>query len=76
MNHISKSQFKTRALEFFRKVEMSGEPLIVTDRGAPVLEIRPYQAPEQDALAKVRAGILFFDNSLEPVGEDDWEALG
>jgi antitoxin (DNA-binding transcriptional repressor) of toxin-antitoxin stability system len=34
-NRVSKSQFKARALEFFRQVETTGEPLIVTDHGEP-----------------------------------------
>ena len=41
-NRVSKSQFKAPALEFFRQVETTGESLIVTDRGQPKLEIRPY----------------------------------
>ncbi len=28
-------------LEYFRQVEPTGEPLIVTDRGREVLEVRP-----------------------------------
>jgi len=30
---VSKSEFKARALEYFRKAERTGEPLITTDRG-------------------------------------------
>ncbi len=75
MNQISKSQFKARALELFREVETTGTPLIVTDRGEPVLEIRPYKPPVEDPMAAARAALLYFDNSLDPVGEEDWEAL-
>ena len=39
---VSKSEFKARALEYFRRVERTGEPLIITDRGRPVLKIVPY----------------------------------
>ncbi len=76
MNQVSKSQFKARALAFFRQVELSGEPLVVTDRGEPVLELRPYTPPVADPMAALRAAILYFDNATSPVGEDDWEALG
>ncbi|MFP3559849.1 type II toxin-antitoxin system Phd/YefM family antitoxin, partial [Paraburkholderia sp. SIMBA_049] len=34
---VSKSEFKARALEYFRLVEASGESLIVTDHGKPTL---------------------------------------
>jgi PIN domain nuclease of toxin-antitoxin system len=40
---VSKSQFKVRALEFFRQIESSGESVVVTDHGQPKLEVRPYK---------------------------------
>lgn len=39
---VSKSEFKARALEYFRRFERTGELLILTDRGQPVLKIVPY----------------------------------
>ncbi len=41
-NTVSKSQFKPRALEFFREIEKSSKPLIITDLGKLVLKIVPY----------------------------------
>ena len=38
-NVISKNKLKARMLEIFRELEASGEELIVTDRGKPVLKI-------------------------------------
>lgn len=43
MKTISKSQLKSKMLEFFRQVESSGEELIVTDFGRPVLKIVPFK---------------------------------
>jgi hypothetical protein len=34
---VSKSEFKAKALEFFRQIESSGESMIVTDHGKPAL---------------------------------------
>jgi antitoxin (DNA-binding transcriptional repressor) of toxin-antitoxin stability system len=75
MNQISKSQFKAKALEFFRAVEASGEPLIITEYGQPKLEIRPYHPPAVDPFAKLRGTVLFYHDPLAPVGEEDWDAL-
>jgi prevent-host-death family protein len=75
MNQISKSQFKAKALEFFRQVEATGEPLIITDHGQPKLEIRPYKRPTKDVLAELRGTVIYDDDLLEPVGVEDWEAL-
>ena len=38
---ISKSKLKAKMLETFRQLEASGEELIVTDQGRPVLRIIP-----------------------------------
>ena len=35
---VSKSRFKAKALELFRQVERTGKPIIITDRGTPVLK--------------------------------------
>jgi antitoxin (DNA-binding transcriptional repressor) of toxin-antitoxin stability system len=73
---VSKSVFKAKALEFFRWVETTGEPLLITHRGTPVLELRPIRVPtSEEILAKFRGAILRYDDPLEPVGLDDWEVL-
>ncbi|OZI63536.1 type II toxin-antitoxin system Phd/YefM family antitoxin [Bordetella genomosp. 11] len=72
-HHVSKTEFKARALEFFRQVEATGEPLIVTDHGKPALEIRPYRALERDPAEILRGSVVKFENPTEPVGADDWE---
>ena len=46
MQTVSKSQFKARALEFFREVERTGQDLVITDRGKPVLKLTPYRSEE------------------------------
>jgi antitoxin (DNA-binding transcriptional repressor) of toxin-antitoxin stability system len=70
---ISKSQFKAKALEYFRLVETSGEPVVVTDHGKPKLEIRPYHAKDKTPLEALRGSLLRYDAPTSPVSEDDWE---
>ena len=48
---VSKTQFKAKALEYFRQVEASGEPLVITDHGRPALELRPISSKTEDPLA-------------------------
>jgi antitoxin (DNA-binding transcriptional repressor) of toxin-antitoxin stability system len=71
---ISKSAFKARALEIFRQVEASGEPVVITDHGEPKLEVRPYRAPNRDPLEALRGSVLRYDDPTEPVGVEDWDA--
>lgn len=36
---VSKSKFKPMALEYFRRVQETGEEIVITDRGKPVVKI-------------------------------------
>ena len=71
---ISKSQFKAKALELFRRVETTGLPIVITDNGQPKLEIRRYQPPKQNPLDKLRGTVLYYHNPIDPIGDEDWEA--
>jgi antitoxin (DNA-binding transcriptional repressor) of toxin-antitoxin stability system len=80
---ISKGKLKGRMLEYFRQVELTGEPLIVTDRGREVLEVRPVAKPRvtvAEVLAEYRSGSgkgLIPDEAdlLAPLPAEDWEVL-
>nr|WP_245575184.1 type II toxin-antitoxin system prevent-host-death family antitoxin [Meiothermus rufus] len=69
---VSKSYFKAHALELLRRVENTGEPLILSDRGRPVLEVRPYRGEE--VRERLKGTLLHYDQPTEPTGEA-WEAL-
>jgi len=72
---VSKSRFKAQALEYFREVERSGKELVITDHGRPVLKVVPYAEDPAAALESLRGSVLHYDDPLEPVGAEDWEAL-
>jgi hypothetical protein len=71
---ISKSRFKAKALELFRRVETTGLPLVITDNGQPTLEVRRYQPSKQNPLDKLRGTVLYYHNPTDPVGDQDWDA--
>lgn len=75
VTQVSKSQFKAKALEYFRQVESSGDPVIITDHGRPTLEVRVYAEPKRDPRAFLRGTVLRYDDPFEPVGPEDWDAL-
>jgi prevent-host-death family protein len=66
-NRVSKSEFKARALELFRRVEASGESVIVTDHGKAVLEVRPYRRIERNPLDVLRGSVVRYDSPTDPV---------
>jgi len=73
-NQVSKSEFKAKALEYFRQVEASGESVIVTDHGKPALEVRPYRSVQRNPLDVLRGSIVRYDNPMDPVAVSEWEA--
>jgi prevent-host-death family protein len=76
MEHkVSKSKFKLQALEYFRRVEESGEPLIITDRGKPVLKVLPYSPQPLNGMESLRNSVVKYENPFESVGLDNWDYL-
>lgn len=73
-SRVSKSQFKSRALEFFRDVERTGRPIVITDRGTPVLKLVPFTEDPTESLRALRDTVVRYEAPTEPVAEDDWEA--
>ena len=73
---VSKSVLKARMLEYFRQVEQTGEPLVVTDHGRPVLQDVPFadKRPMADVLAEFRAiGPVRFVGDLNAPTSDEWD---
>lgn len=71
---VSKSEFKARALEFFRQVQTSGLSVIVTDHGNPAIEVRPYHPPDHKPLDILRGSAVRYFNPTAPIADDEWEA--
>lgn len=84
MPTVSKGRLKGRVLECFREVERTRVPLIVTDRGREVLEVRSIaRAPmtAADVLSEYRrAGKAppspSEESLITPLPPEDWEAMG
>jgi len=72
-NQVSKSEFKAKALEFFRQVEASGESVVVTDHGKPALEVRPYRNADRHPLDVLRGSVVRYVDPTAPV-DVEWEA--
>jgi antitoxin (DNA-binding transcriptional repressor) of toxin-antitoxin stability system len=72
---FSKSQFKAKALEILRRVEATGEPVLVTDHGKPTIEVRRHRSLARSPLDLLRGSVVEYRDPTKPVGEQDWEAL-
>ena len=72
---VSKAAFKARALEYFRQVQATGQPIVITDNGVPVLKLTPFVADPAAALQDLRGSVLEYQDPLAPVGEADWDLV-
>jgi prevent-host-death family protein len=75
MNGFTKTTFKAHALEHMRNVQTTKRPLVILDRGKPVLKVIPYAENMEDELLKFRGLLLKYDNPTASVGTDDWRLV-
>jgi len=73
MDPVSKSALKAKMLEYFRKVEETGEELVVTDNNQPTLRIVPIRrrVPASVAFADVRGQVVYNEDILASTA-DEW----
>lgn len=73
MATVSKSALKAKMLEYFRRVEETGEELVVTDNNEPTLRIVPIRRklPAAALFADVRGKVVYHDDPLAPT-TDEW----
>jgi prevent-host-death family protein len=73
MQPVSKGVLKAKMLEYFRRVEQTGEELVVTDNNVPVLRIvriRPRRSAS-DVFVDVRGRVRYEEDILAPTS-DEW----
>jgi antitoxin (DNA-binding transcriptional repressor) of toxin-antitoxin stability system len=70
------SRLKAKALEYFRQVETTGQPLVITDRGRAVLRLEPFRPDPEAALEALRGTVKRYVDPTGPVEVESWEALG
>jgi len=73
---VSKSKLKAKMLEYFRMVEESGDEIVVTSHGRPVLRITRLNHVHtvQQLFADVQGTCHFGDEILEPE-TDQWNMV-
>jgi len=71
--YVTKSQFKTRALEYLRDIETTREALVITDRGNPVIELRPCRPYKRCPLDVLSGSVIEYKDPFKPVAENCWD---
>jgi len=73
MASIPKSALEGKMLEYFQRVEDTGEELVVTDKGRPVVKVVPIRARASaaDVFGDVRGRVVYHEDILAPT-TDEW----
>ncbi len=77
MNVVSKSVLKAYMLEYFRKVEETGEELVVTSHKTPTLKVVPIQQKKKvsDLFSGIRSVATLHGDLTEPETSERGEEL-
>ena len=74
MNTVSKSQLKAHMLEYFRRVEETGEELVVTSHSKPTLKVVPIATKK--SVDEIFSGIRKVAKIHGDLSEPETEAWG
>lgn len=76
MDTLPISRFKATCLAALERVRKTGRPLLVTKRGVPIAQVIPPPASGTGgAFGAMRGTAEELGDILEPLDEEDWEAL-
>lgn len=76
MKEIKASEFKSRCLRVMDRVQATGEPVIVTKRGKPVVKVIPAEAANDDIFGFMKGRMEIVGDIMSPVSPiEDWDAL-
>lgn len=72
---ISKSELQAKMLEIFRQLEASGDELIVTDQGRPMLKIIPIhkKATVSEVFGDLQGQVVYLEDIDTPT-LSEWDA--
>jgi prevent-host-death family protein len=76
MKHMRASTFKARCLSIMNDVQATGEPVIVTKRGTPVVKVVPVESENSDLFGFMAGEFKIVGNIEAPVVPlKQWEIM-
>jgi prevent-host-death family protein len=76
MKKMQASVFKSRCLKVMDRVQATGEPVIVTKRGKPVVKVVPVESESGDLFGFMKGRMEIVGDIESPVVPlSDWNAL-
>ena len=75
MQTIQASEFKAKCLALMDKIAVSGETLVVTKKGKPIVEMKPYSGKRATSPFGLHPDLEIHGDLLAPLEENLWEVL-
>ena len=70
---VSKGVLKAKMLEYFRRIEKTGEEIVVTDHRTPVIRINPIKTKKRtvdEVFKDLRGKVKYYDDIMKPETEE------
>ena len=71
---IGAAEFKAHCLRILDEVERTGEPVTVTKRGRPVVEVKPIKAEGRSVIGAMQDSVIRIGDIVSPAYEQRWDA--
>ncbi|MBX9846826.1 MAG: type II toxin-antitoxin system Phd/YefM family antitoxin [Xanthobacteraceae bacterium] len=71
---IKASEFKAKCLAVIDEVVRTGQPVIITKRGQPMVELVPHRAKPKSPFGILKGRIKIKGDIISPI-DVEWEAL-
>lgn len=76
MKQIPAGEFKSRCLALMDEVQATGEPVVVTKHGRPVVKLVPAEMKDESIFGYMAGKAKIVGDIVSPVTPlEDWEAL-
>lgn len=76
MKKMQASVFKSRCLKVMEHVQKTGEPVIVTKRGKPMVKVVPAKADKDDLFGYMKDDFEIVGDIVSPAATlEEWEIL-
>jgi prevent-host-death family protein len=73
MKQMSGTQFQSRCLKALNEVAKSGEELIITKRGKPIVKLVPVKMQEDEIFGYMAGKVKILSDIVGPVIIENWE---
>lgn len=74
MKRIAAGTFKARCLKVIREVQATGEPVVITKRGAPMVQVAPVDSEKGDVFGFMAGQFKIVGDIESPVVPlEQWE---